>query len=88
MSVKYIGLDVHQATISIAVLDAHGKLLMQSVIATQASAILDFVHGVRGELHLALEEGSSAHWLWLLRFGRIFGVRSRSVLWRFASWFG
>ena len=53
-SVKYIGLDVHQATISIAVLDAHGKLLMQSVIATQASAILDFVHGVRGELHLAL----------------------------------
>jgi hypothetical protein len=39
-SVKYIGLDVHQATISIAVLDANGKLAMQSVIATQASTIL------------------------------------------------
>ena len=63
-SVKYIGLDVHQATISIAVLDAHGKLLMQSVIATQASAILDFVCGIRGERNLAFEEGVSAHWLY------------------------
>jgi transposase len=63
-SVKYIGLDVHQATISIAVLDANGKLVMQSVIATQASTILDFIQGVRGELHVALEEGISAHWLY------------------------
>lgn len=63
-SVKYIGLDVHQATISIAVLDASGKLVMQSVIATQVSTILDFIHGVRGELHLTLEEGVSAHWLY------------------------
>ena len=56
-SVKCIGLDVHQATISIAVLDANSKLVMQSVIATHASTILDFIHGVRGELHVALEEG-------------------------------
>ena len=27
---KYIGMDVHQATISVAVMDAHGKLLMAS----------------------------------------------------------
>jgi hypothetical protein len=26
---KYIGMDVHQATISAAVMDAHGKLLME-----------------------------------------------------------
>src|SRR5512147_2327755 len=64
MSVKYIGLDVHQATISIAVLDAHGKLVMQSVIATQTSTILDFIHAVRGDLHIAFEEGTSAHWLY------------------------
>ncbi len=63
-SVKYIGLDVHQATISIAVLDANSKLVMQCVIATQASTILDFIHGVRGELHVVLEEGISAHWLY------------------------
>ena len=28
---KYIGLDVHQATISVAVMDAQGKLIMDSV---------------------------------------------------------
>ena len=26
---KYIGIDVHQATISVAVLDAQGKLIME-----------------------------------------------------------
>jgi transposase len=65
-SVKYIGLDVHQATISIAVLDANGKLVMQSVIATQASTILDFLHGLRGELHVTFEEGTAAQWLYAL----------------------
>ncbi len=36
-SVKYIGLDVHQTTISVAVLNAEGKLVMQSVLATHAA---------------------------------------------------
>ena len=51
-SIKYIGLDVHRDTISVAVLNAEGKLVMQSVIATQASAILEFLHGLRGTLHV------------------------------------
>lgn len=37
---KYIGLDVHQATISAAVLDSAGKLLMESTFETKASTIL------------------------------------------------
>ncbi len=44
-SIKYIGLDVHRDTISVAVLDAEGKLVMQSVIATRASTILEFLQG-------------------------------------------
>jgi hypothetical protein len=32
MSVKYIGLDVHQATTVAAVLDAHGKVVMECVL--------------------------------------------------------
>jgi transposase len=62
-SVKYIGLDVHLSTISIAVLDAEGKLVMQSVVATHAAAILDFIHGLRGTLHLTFEEGTHSAWL-------------------------
>jgi Iap family predicted aminopeptidase len=33
-SIKYIGLDVHTATISVAVLDAAGKFIMESVVET------------------------------------------------------
>jgi hypothetical protein len=63
MSVKYIGLDVHQATTVAAVRDADGKLVMESLLETKASTLLDFVRGLRGELHVTLEEGSWAAWL-------------------------
>ena len=41
-------------------LNAEGKLVMQSVVATQASAILDFLHGLRGTLHVTFEEGTQS----------------------------
>jgi hypothetical protein len=39
---KYIGLDVHQATISVAVLDHTGKLVMECILKTKAATILEF----------------------------------------------
>ena len=63
-TIKYIGMDVHQSTISVAVLDAEGKLVMQSILATHAAAILDFVHGVRGTLQVTFEEGTQSAWLY------------------------
>ena len=45
---KYIGLDVHQATISVAVRDSAGKLVMEAVLETKAGTILQFLRGVRG----------------------------------------
>jgi len=36
-SEKYIGLDVHQATISAAVTDSQGKVIMESILETKAS---------------------------------------------------
>jgi hypothetical protein len=60
---KYIGLDVHQATISAAVLDSTGKLVMESILETKAATILQFVHGLRGSLHVTFEEGTCAAWL-------------------------
>src|SRR5207245_2401948 len=63
-SVKYLGFDVHQSTISVAVVNADGKLVMQSVIATHAATILDFIHGLRGTLHLTFEEGTHSAWLY------------------------
>ncbi len=63
-SEKYIGLDVHQATISVAVLDSRGKLVMESIVETKAATILDFFAGLRGTLSVTFEEGTWAAWLY------------------------
>jgi hypothetical protein len=34
----------------IAVLNGSGKLVMESIVETKASSILQFIHGLRGEL--------------------------------------
>jgi hypothetical protein len=60
---KYIGLDVHQAMISVAVLDSAGKLVMEAIIETKAETILQFVHGLCGSVHITFEEGTCAAWL-------------------------
>src|SRR5438309_3313601 len=61
---KYIGMDVHTATISVAVRDAAGKLIMESVLETKASTILQFIHGLRGDVYVTFEEGTWAAWLY------------------------
>ncbi len=61
---KYIGLDVHKDATSIAVLNGAGKLVMESIVETQAATLLEFLHGLRGELHVTLEEGTWAAWLY------------------------
>ncbi|MGB6896981.1 MAG: transposase [Candidatus Acidiferrum sp.] len=60
---KYIGLDVHQATISASVLDSTGKLVMESILETKAETIVQFVRGLRGSLQVTFEEGTCAAWL-------------------------
>jgi len=60
---KYIGMDVHQATISVAGMDGKGKLIMECVLQTKAATILEFVQGLPGTLSLTFEEGTSAAWL-------------------------
>jgi transposase len=64
MNIKYIGMDVHKETISIAVMNAEGRLVMESIIETKASTILQFIQGLRGDLHVTFEEGTWAAWLY------------------------
>src|ERR1700726_2123583 len=61
---KFIGLDVHQATISVAVMDCKGKVVMECILETKASTILEFLAGLRGTLSLTFEEGTWAAWLY------------------------
>ena len=61
---KYIGLDVHQATICVAVMDAKGKVVMESILETKSTTILEFLAGLRGTLSVTFEEGTWAAWLY------------------------
>jgi len=63
-STKYIGMDVHKETISIAVLNSSGKLVMETIIETKASTVLEFVQELRGSLQVTFEEGTWAAWLY------------------------
>src|SRR6201984_2096092 len=63
-SEKYIGLDVHQATISVPVMDSQGKIIMESILETKASTLLEFFAGLRGSLFVTFEEGTWAAWLY------------------------
>jgi hypothetical protein len=37
---------------------------METIVETKASSILQFIHGLRGELHVTWEEGTWAAWLY------------------------
>jgi hypothetical protein len=68
---KYVGLDVHQATTVAVVGDDAGRVIARSVVPTEATALLELVHGMRGAVHVALEEGTQAQWLYDLLVGRV-----------------
>ena len=63
-SEKYIGLDVHQATIVVAVMDSSGKVVMESILETKGATILQFFAGLRGTLSVTFEEGTWSAWLY------------------------
>ena len=55
-TIKYIGMDVHKESISIAVRNSAGKVVMECVIETKASMILQFIDGLRGDLQVSLKK--------------------------------
>jgi hypothetical protein len=57
-------MDLHKESISIAVMNAVGKIVMECVIETKANMILQCIDGLRGDLHVTFEEGTSAAWLY------------------------
>jgi len=62
--IKYIGMDVHQTSTSIVVLNAAGRVLTSALVETQGQALVPFIQGQRGTLHLTFEEGTYAAWLY------------------------
>jgi hypothetical protein len=63
-SIKYIGMDGHTESTSIAVRNSVGKIVTECVIETKASTLLQFLDGLRGDLRVVFEEGTWATWLY------------------------
>src|ERR1017187_9932713 len=61
---KYIGMDVHRESISITAMNSAGKIELECVVETKASIILQFIDGLRGDLHVTFGEGTWAAWLY------------------------
>jgi len=59
-----MGMDVHQATTVVVVLDAEGKLVWETIVATEASAIIRLIQSLSGPLHVTFEETTQAAWLY------------------------
>jgi len=61
---KYIGMDVHHAMTVVAVLDEKGKVIWETIIATQANPIIEMLESLSGNLHVTFEETTQADWLY------------------------
>jgi hypothetical protein len=57
-------MDVRQTSTSIVVLNASGRVLTSALVETQGQALVAFILGQRGTLHLTFEEGTYAAWLY------------------------
>ena len=63
MRTYYVAMDVHSATIVIAVLNGAGKVVMESVVETGAERVRGFLKQLRGKVYVTFEEGTQANWL-------------------------
>jgi transposase len=61
---KYMGMDLHQATTVVEVVDAEGKSILDTIVATEAAAIIRLVQSINGPLHVTFEETTQAAWLY------------------------
>src|SRR5262249_3719949 len=63
-SIKYIGMDLHTESTSITVRTSSCEIVMECVVETKASTLLQFRDGLRGDLRVVFEEGTWATWLY------------------------
>ena len=61
---KYMGMDVHQAMTVVAVLDSDGKVILETMVPTEAAAIIRLVQSLSGPLRVTFEETTQAAWLY------------------------
>jgi len=61
---RYVGLDGHSQTCTLAVMSRTGKRLTSKVVETNGRALVDAIRSFPGDLHLCLEEGAQSAWFY------------------------
>jgi hypothetical protein len=56
-STKYVALDGHQATTVASVREESGRVIVRTIVPTEAAALLALFRGMRGAIHVAFEGG-------------------------------
>ena len=60
---RYLGLDVHAASCTLAVISQAGKRLKDFPIETHGRALVEAIRMIPGHRHLVFEEGIQSAWL-------------------------
>ena len=61
---KYMGMDVHQAMTVVVVLDADGRVILETMVPTEGAAIIRLVQSWSSPLRVTFEESTEAAWLY------------------------
>ena len=64
---RYIGLDVHAASTTFAVMSEAGNRLGSHVVETHGQALVEQLKTIPGEKHVCLEEGAQSAWIYEIR---------------------
>jgi transposase len=63
---RYIGLDAHAASCTLAIVGPSGRRLREQVVETNGEALIGAIRSIGGQRHLCIEEGELSTWLYEL----------------------
>ena len=61
---RYIGLDSHAQTCTVAVMGPSGRRLQEQVLETNGKVLVSFLKSIAGDRYLCFEEGALSEWLY------------------------
>jgi transposase len=61
---RYIGLDAHKETCTLAVMGPSGKRIKERVVETNVRLLIEEIRSIAGTRHLCMEEGAQSAWLY------------------------
>ena len=57
---RYIGIDVHARSCTVAVVDAAGKRIGEHLVETNGQALVECLRIIPGQRHVCIEEGTQS----------------------------